>query len=505
MVLSGESFKKYTGSLSPLMMVGLVFVAAGAAGLAVARQPWMTFAALLALPFGLALLIRPELAVLAVVFGVYSNAPVLGVKFHNVPYIVGAAFPLLLLLPLAVNLLFLRRKLVLTPLMPLMIAYLGVQLLSALFSGNIRVANENVMIFMIEGIGLYFLIVNLVRTQVLLRQVIWALLLAGILIGGIPLYQQITGTFENNYGGFAQISEGTIRTGEETVQGDIRQPRLAGAIGEQNRYAQVMLMLVPLGLFRFWGERSPRLKLLALAATGLAAIGMALAFSRGAAVGFALMLLLMVFTRNIKPIQFAALVATGVLLLAAFPQYRMRLTSLEAVFGVIAPTENTTNEELDGAMKGRATAMLGAAYTFADHPLIGVGPGMTKNFTREYGNRLNLRTLTENREAHSLYLDVAADTGILGLICFMGILFVTLRGLIGERKRWLSTRPELASLITGLLLALVSYLTTGLFLHLSFARYFWLIIALAQAAIMISRQEAPSQALEPTIVEAAGR
>jgi hypothetical protein len=35
---------------------------------------------------------------------------------------------------------------------------------------------------------------------------------------------------------------------------------------------------------------------------------------------------------------------------------------------------------------------------------------------------------------------------------------------------------------TGLMLAVVTYMTTGLFLHLSYARYFWLVLAVAGAA-----------------------
>lgn len=479
--------RRTAGALPPYLVALLALGAAAAAGLAVARAPLWATLVLLALSFGLAVLLRPDFAVLVVVFGIYSNAPVIGVRFHGLPYLAGAAFPMLLALPLAVNLLFRRRKLVFTSLLPLMVAFLGVQIAGALFSIHIGEAASNLLEFLVEGLGLFFLIVNTVRTQAMLRRVVWALLLAGALLGGIPLHQQLTGNFRDNYGGFAQISEGTIRTGEQTLQGDVRQPRLAGAIGEQNRYAQIMLMLVPLGLFRFWGERSPLLKALALAAAGLAAVGMALAFSRGAAVGFVLTLALMVLTRNIRPVQFAALLAAGLLVLAAFPQYSFRLTSLQGVTALLNPSA-ASSEELDGALKGRATAMLAAACAFIDHPVVGVGPGMTRYYTREYGNRLGIRILTEDREAHSLYLGIASDNGALGLLTFLAMIGVTLYGLMQARRRWLETNPDLANLATGFLLALVSYLTTGLFLHLSYARYFWLVLALSQAAVEVSRR-----------------
>ena len=78
----------------------------------------------------------------------------------------------------------------------------------------------------------------------------------------------VTQTFDNNYGGFAQV-QSDFATGVEDLQGEIEQPRLAGSIGEKNRYGQIMLMLVPLGLFQLWIYRSTGLRILALVLTGL--------------------------------------------------------------------------------------------------------------------------------------------------------------------------------------------------------------------------------------------
>ena len=62
-------------------------------------------------------------------------------------------------------------------------------------------------------------------------------------IGALSVYQQFTHTFHNDYWGFAQVSFAQINTGVETINGAVTEPRLAGQIGEKNRYAQVMLML----------------------------------------------------------------------------------------------------------------------------------------------------------------------------------------------------------------------------------------------------------------------
>jgi hypothetical protein len=49
--------------------------------------------------------------------------------------------------------------------------------------------------------------------------------------------------------------------------------------------------------------------------------------------------------------------------------------------------------------------------------------------------------------------------------------------------------------VLAYLLSIVTYLTTGLFLHFAFIRYFWLIIALAGAVLYIADQRAKRAAI----------
>src|SRR6185436_7636416 len=138
-----------------------------------------------------------------------------------------------------------------------------------------------------------------VRTPEMLRRATWVLLGAGTFLGLLSFYQDVTHTYGNNYWGFAQMNNADFGTGGENIFGKVLQKRLAGPLGDQNRYAQNMLMLVPLGFFRFWGERSRPLRILAAIATVFCAMGVALTFSRGAAVAFVLVIVIMTFMRYI--------------------------------------------------------------------------------------------------------------------------------------------------------------------------------------------------------------
>jgi putative inorganic carbon (HCO3(-)) transporter len=84
--------------------------------------------------------------------------------------------------------------------------------------------------------------------------------------------------------------------------------------------------------------------------------------------------------------------------------------------------------------------------------------------------------------AHSLYLQIAAEHGMLGLLAFAGMIASALFQLQHTGRRLKRSRPELSLLATWLMMGLVVYLTTGLFLHATYIRYFWLFLGVAGAA-----------------------
>ncbi|MFN8476221.1 MAG: hypothetical protein U0074_00125 [Kouleothrix sp.] len=98
---------------------------------------------------------------------------------------------------------FRREKLVVSPILLPIFLFLAVQVVMRCFP-IIRTSIDNVQTFVLEGLGLFFLLTNVVRTPETLRRGHWALLIAGALIGGLSVYQQITKTFDNTYWGFAQ-------------------------------------------------------------------------------------------------------------------------------------------------------------------------------------------------------------------------------------------------------------------------------------------------------------
>jgi O-antigen ligase len=464
-----------------LLLILIALIGAVTVGLIVTKDPLLLIAAILAILLLIALIKWPDAATILVIFYIYANVGPVAMNFHNVPPYIAMGFPVVLFIPLVYHLLLRREKLIITPVFQLLLMLFVIYTMGAVFSSDISLSSRKLIDYFFEGLLLYFLLTNLIRTPRMLKRVIWVLLLSGALIGGLSIYQQMTHTFDNFYGGFAQV-QSNFATGVENLQGEVQQPRLAGSIGEKNRYAQNMLMLVPLGLIQLWIYRSKWKRLLALVLTGLIIVGGSLAFSRGAAVGFVLLILIMAFLRYIKFYQLALLLLGAALVLWMFPQYGARIATLSVFSELASPVDNTPLSGADGAIRGRATDIISAFLIFADHPLFGVGPGMVQFYTQEYSRDVGIRYLTNNPQAHSLFPGMAAEAGLLGLICFVLILFFPLRDLVRARKKWMVSHPDWSYLATGFFQVLIIYIFTGFFLHLSYMRFLYLMIALATVA-----------------------
>jgi putative inorganic carbon (HCO3(-)) transporter len=463
-------------------------------GLMIVQQPLLGFGAVFGLALAVAILAVPDLATFAVVFLIYTNAAAVAVKYHDLPYTAGILIPGLVVVPVAFYL-FRRRPVIADAVTLTIVVFLFVQLVSTLLAENKGHAFGEMTTFVVEGVAIYLLIRNAVRTVQVLRLIVWTMLLAGVLMAAVVIFQEITASYSRPFMGFGQV-------GREWFIGQARNPRLSGPIGDPNYFAQILLVLVPLGLLRFFGERTMFLRLLAAGATGVIAFALTLTFSRGAGVAFVVVLVMMTVFRYIPLYQLLIVVLGLVMLLSFVPAYKERVATLGSLAG-----GSGGSASIDQSLRSRSTEMKAAAQVFLDHPFVGVGPGSFPLYYQEYARRVGLdvheaaqtgtrRGEEARRESHNILLSIAADLGILGVLSFLAIVFLTFRRLNQSRKRWLRSHPEAANLAASFMLGLAAYLTSGLFLTLAFERYFWLILALAGSAAALDVGE--EQVVEPT-------
>ncbi len=441
------------------------------------------------------ILVRPHAATFTAVFLLYSNVVVVLQRLLPYPQLLAACLVVPLVIQVAYYWLARREGLRVDSVFLLMLSFLVAQLLSSFAAQDFAIAAKHVLSFAAEGLLLYFLVINAVRSRTGLRTAVGAALLAAALLGGLSLYQAVTHSYDRQFGGLAQRDLGLdedkpVLPGAAPKSGVRLSDRAAGPVGDPNRYAQILLVLLPLGAYRFWSERSPLRKMAILAACAMLMCGVLLSYSRGAFVTLALLVALLVAVGSLRLVH----VATVVVLLAVAvpfvaPSYYLRIQTLVGAQGLVTKDPSV---ETDRVFKGRATEMLASLHVFLDHPFLGVGPGQYMPFySQQYqlDPDVQLRQVATHRRGHDLYLEMAAETGLLGLTLFLSLPIVLLRKLWRARRSCAAAQPQLARLATAFCFAIIAYLGTGVFLHLAFERYYWFLLALSAAALYVIRQE----------------
>jgi O-antigen ligase len=456
----------------------------------VIAEPFLALAVVLVIALAYWVIARPDALTLIVLFLFYTNAVGVAVKVHGAPVALALVLIFLLVVPLARQLAR-GEKFVVTPALPLLLLLLAAQIVSTLFATDIDRSWVDLQGFIVEGALLYVLVTNVIRSPEVLRRCLWMVILAGALLGGLSLFQDVTGTYARPYGGFAQVPG-------EFFSGHSDKPRLAGPLGDPNYYAQILLVAVPLALFMIWNERRALLRALAFGAGALAIAGILLTFSRGAGLAFLVVFVIMAGLRAIRPRYVVLVVAGLAVALSAVPAYKDRISTVTAVGGATAASGG--DSAADASMRSRMTEMLAAAKVFADHPVVGVGPANFPLYYQDYAERIGIelrdrvrfgprRGEEPQRESHNMFLSIAAEQGIIGLILFCAVIVVTQRELLRARRRFLRTRPDLVNMATSLFLAIIAYVIAGMFLTLAYERYFWLLLALGGAAASVLLRE----------------
>lgn len=268
-------------------------------------------------------------------------------------------------------------------------------------------------------VGIYLVIVNLVRTPRRLTVLCGTLIAASIVtsLGAIDWY----------------------RGGVDLVEG--YRARWVGTYADPNRMAMCLGIVVPLAAaFAVRREVPLPFRAVCLLAGILAVIAMVYSYSRGGFIGLA--------------------VAMGVWGLRERRLARALLVGLAAIALVaLAParfwsrTETVSSFREDAAAMGRVHAWMVASRISADRPLLGVGAG---NFRLVWPHYARGEAPTAY-EAHNVFLQVLAELGWIGLALFLVFVGRTVEG------AWLASRDEeVGWLSRGLVASVIGFLVCSL-------------------------------------------
>ncbi len=433
---------------------------------------------------GLWVIARPDLAGTVAAGLLYSNAIVVATRSHGAPGALAALVPLLLLITISYRV-FACREPFLLPRPGLWVVALVVsQMLGAAFSRDPASSVATWQVTLIEGLALFALVTNAIRGFAMIRSAALLLVCIAALLSSFSVLQQVGG-IGGTFGGFATKSKAVI--GDDTT--GVR--RLSGPIGEQNRWAQTLAVVLPLAVALGATDRSKTVRVVASISAVAIAAGVTMTYSRGALVGLALTGLVAVCLRWIR-LRWAvvgalvSLVALG----ALAPVFLERASTVTNVSSSVRGS--SADQPVDGSIANRTIEANAAISVFLHHPVVGVGVGLFPTYFQDEARRLGAdRIVGVNREAHNLYLGIAAESGLAGSIAFGGLAVSILGPLAALRRRQKAERRDVAGLATGFALGFITYLTTGFFLHFAYIRYFWLLAALATVMGMVD-QDGPA-------------
>ncbi len=477
--------------LPPLMVGALYYLG---------HDVLLALAAAVFVALGTMMFAKPETTTVVVLFILYANLSVVAINSYNVPEILATAFFVMLGLPFLNYVIVRRQGIVTNRIFFLMVLYLAVLLVSAAFSAKPSNSMERIVSFAIEGLVLYFLIINAIRTPAMVRWGIWAIVLAGLFMGSISLYQEITGDYDNDFGGLAKVKSSEVKTGEVDEFGnDIKRRRLAGTLGSKNRYAQVMTVLLPFAIMLIGSERNWLLRLLAAASCVPIVAGALLTFSRGTGIAIIFTIVMMLLLRIVKPWHFVLVVLAGYLvIIAIIPEYIYRISTVVDLESI---AEGNV-QDAGGSIRSRSNVNLATFNIFLDNPLLGVGPGQTNEYTSAYGNEIGTfyRAIDSTRRAHNMFLEELADTGALGFTLFISIIVITMYQVWRVRQYGIAKQqPQIIYTASAFFMAIMAYLATAMFLHLSYVRYYWFLLAFAAAFVQVYRTQAQEDETEEAI------
>jgi putative inorganic carbon (hco3(-)) transporter len=273
--------------------------------------------------------------------------------------------------------------------------------------------------------------------------------------------------------------------------------RLSGAGLNPNQLGQLLAVAVVLAVALAASRRcSSVVRLAAVAAAALAAIGLFLTLSRGALLGLAAAALIapLAVGHGRRLIALVLVVAT--------------LVGAVAWYAAIAPEtalDRITHPERHGG-SGREDLWRVGRRMVEDRPVQGVGAGnfpvSSINYLLRPGRTEQDRLIVDTpKVAHNIYLTVLAELGIVGLALFLVILGCCLRSALRAARLFAARGdPTMELLARGLFIGLFGLLVADFFSSQLFSKQLWLLLATAPAMLALAQRGArtPDGALRPS-------
>ena len=305
-----------------------------------------------------------------------------------------------------------------------------------------------------------------------------ALFVSLALLAAIAVFQVATGRYDIDFGGLSG-------SGIHHIAGEFDSIRVFGPYHDANSFGRILLIGIPFALYEAIRGRSNFWRLAGAACAAVLLLGVVLTYSRGAMLGVAAMAVALSWRcRRHWRLQLTLAVPLIVAASLLLPQnYLDRAAAIATVF-----VGGQSTREVDSSILNRIDENAVAVKIFTDNVWGGVGPGGYASLFQKYSLDHNKRLRFEDRDAHSLFLELAAEGGVLALLAFFSFLAVLGFNVVTARQSGTRSQSGDAGLAEAIGFALIGYLAASIVLHADFSRPFWLLCGMALALPVCARR-----------------
>ncbi len=326
-------------------------------------------------------------------------------------------------------------------------------LMSIPFSFNREVSFLK-LIGYVKVIILYLLIVNTLKTEKQLKLSLAAIFVLLVISFGYGLYNLL----------FAVKELQAVDISGKTID------RIQGLTYDPNLYASSILIFMPIPFLFFFEEGKFFSKLTYIGLFGLLTASIAITFSRGGLVSLGFMMIIFMFKkRHERFVLWTGIIAIFAIIILLPPDFWERFSFIS----------NLRNES---SANWRYKLAVNALNYFLSHPIFGIGLG---NYIQESN-----RFVPHHQVAHNMYIETAAETGIFGILAFLGLIWITIR--YYEQSRLLFTlygKTYLARLTEALKIGFYGFLFSALFLSLQMDTLLWAQFGFAGALRLMAEHQ----------------
>jgi len=299
----------------------------------------------------------------------------------------------------------------------LMLLFFGIILLSRSLAGS-KTFGHKVPDDFFKMCVLSFLITNIIKSERDIKEIIWVLIIINVFATLYHYYYYKTGWRSVFVVPIFQFLN-------------------------RNKFAGTLASMVPLAYFTLRNSKSTTAKVFLGFCLLSFAGGVILTYSRSGALALSVGLIAMMLLdkRRIR-LVFIVLILGLMIGPRISKKYIERITSIE-------------HYEEDPSSMARVATNRAAINMLKAHPLFGVGAGNFNSVFLDYTPNELLRWTRPGKSIHNVFLQVASETGLIGLLVFIFLILNTFTDVLKVRKKELS---NLSNLSTALGISLFVYL-----------------------------------------------